>query len=166
MNFTENEHNYIETDEQRESGHVDTIKRYFDACLNETPLGCDPGGSLTCNQDCTFDSSQCTACPACGNGICELGETCISCATDCIFESAQTCGNGLCETADGEDCETCPTDCRSNLGGNPSTRFCCGGGEYAVDCTDDRCSDTYTTCVNHVTMSYCCGDTICQGAEG
>ena len=43
MNFTEKEHNYIETDEQRESGHVDTIKRYFDECLNETPLGCDPG---------------------------------------------------------------------------------------------------------------------------
>ena len=41
MNFTEKEHNYIETDEQRERGHVDTIKRYFDACDNA--LGCDPG---------------------------------------------------------------------------------------------------------------------------
>ena len=43
MNFTEKEHNYIETDEERERGHVDTIKRYFDACLNQTRLGCDPG---------------------------------------------------------------------------------------------------------------------------
>ncbi|UCD32683.1 MAG: hypothetical protein JSV38_01965 [Desulfobacterales bacterium] len=43
MKFTEKEHNYIETDEERERGHVDTIKRYFDACLNQTRLGCDPG---------------------------------------------------------------------------------------------------------------------------
>ena len=43
MKFTEKEHNYIETDEQREKGHVDTIKGYFDECLDETPLGCDPG---------------------------------------------------------------------------------------------------------------------------
>jgi len=128
-------------------------------------VGCDPGGSLSCNQDCTYDASQCAACPTCGDGTCDLGETCIGCPADCIFESAQACGNGLCEMADGENCETCPTDCRSNLGGNPSTRFCCGGGEYGVDCTDDRCSDTYTTCVNHSALAYCCGDTVCEGAE-
>ena len=128
-------------------------------------LGCNPGGSLSCNQDCTYDTSQCTGCSACGNGTCELGETCIGCPADCVSESAQACGNGLCETADGENCETCPGDCRSDLSGGPSTRFCCGGGEYAVDCTDDRCSDTYTTCVNFVTLNYCCGDTVCEGAE-
>jgi ribosome-associated translation inhibitor RaiA len=43
MNFTEKEHNYIETDAEREEGHVDTIKRYFDECLSESRLGCDPG---------------------------------------------------------------------------------------------------------------------------
>jgi hypothetical protein len=43
MNFTDKEHNYIETDAEREEGHVDTINRYFDECLGETRLGCDPG---------------------------------------------------------------------------------------------------------------------------
>jgi len=43
MNFTEKEHNYIETDAEREEGHVDTIKRYFDECLSVSRLGCDPG---------------------------------------------------------------------------------------------------------------------------
>lgn len=43
MNFTEKEHNYIETDAEREEGHVDTIKRYFDECLSDSRLGCDPG---------------------------------------------------------------------------------------------------------------------------
>ena len=43
MNFTDKEHNYIETDSEREEGHVDTIKRYFDECLSVSRLGCDPG---------------------------------------------------------------------------------------------------------------------------
>ena len=43
MNFTEKEHNYIETDAEREEGHVDTIKRYFDEFLSVSRLGCDPG---------------------------------------------------------------------------------------------------------------------------
>jgi len=43
MNFTEKEHNYIESDAEREEGHVDTIKRYFDECLSDSRLGCDPG---------------------------------------------------------------------------------------------------------------------------
>jgi hypothetical protein len=43
MNFTEKEHNYIESDTDREEGHIDTINRYFDECLNESRLGCDPG---------------------------------------------------------------------------------------------------------------------------
>jgi hypothetical protein len=129
-------------------------------------LGCDPGGALACNQDCTFDTSQCTACPACGDGNCDVGETCVTCPADCVSESAQQCGNGLCETADGEDCETCSLDCRGELSGSPSGRFCCGSsGEYGVDCTDARCSDTYTTCVDFVSLAYCCGDTVCEGAE-
>jgi len=41
--FTDKEHNYIETDAEREEGHVDTIKRYFDECLSVSRLGCDPG---------------------------------------------------------------------------------------------------------------------------
>ena len=29
--------------EEREEGHVDTIKGYFNECLSESNLGCDPG---------------------------------------------------------------------------------------------------------------------------
>lgn len=43
MNFTDKEHDYIETDAEREEGHVDTIKDYWNECLDESNLGCDPG---------------------------------------------------------------------------------------------------------------------------
>jgi len=34
--------NYIETEEERESGHVDTRQKNFE-CEKKTSLGCDPG---------------------------------------------------------------------------------------------------------------------------
>ena len=36
------EDNYIETDEERNRGHVDTRSKNFE-CENKTNLGCDPG---------------------------------------------------------------------------------------------------------------------------
>jgi hypothetical protein len=36
------EHNYIESDEERNRGHVDTRYKNFE-CENKTNLGCDPG---------------------------------------------------------------------------------------------------------------------------
>merc|ERR1711862_1051276 len=50
----------------------------------------------------------------CGNGICDKGENCLSCAVDCISGTSggSKCGNGVCE--DGETCFTCPDDCMSS----------------------------------------------------
>lgn len=42
MNFTEDDHNYIESDQEREQGHPDTRHRNFE-CENKSQLGCDPG---------------------------------------------------------------------------------------------------------------------------
>ena len=41
MDANNNEQDYTRTDAEREEGHVDTIKGYFNEC--EGPLGCDPG---------------------------------------------------------------------------------------------------------------------------
>ena len=42
MKFNDNEHNYIESDEERESGHEDTRHKNFE-CENKTNLGCNMG---------------------------------------------------------------------------------------------------------------------------
>ena len=42
MKFTDKDHNYIESDDERESGHEDT--RYYNfECENKTDLGCNLG---------------------------------------------------------------------------------------------------------------------------
>ena len=45
----------------------------------------------------------------CGNGQCELGETCRTCFDDCGQCPPAVCGDGKCEDAD--SCESCPVDC-------------------------------------------------------
>ena len=52
----------------------------------------------------------------CGNGTCDAGEDCTSCAADCPGKTGgkpskqYCCGNGICESA-GEDVASCPIDC-------------------------------------------------------
>ncbi len=48
--------------------------------------------------------------PACGNGICESGETSQNCPADCTGGGGgPVCGNGICEA--GETSQNCPADC-------------------------------------------------------
>ncbi len=42
MNFSEKEHNYIESDVERESGHEDTRYKNF-GCESSSQLGCNLG---------------------------------------------------------------------------------------------------------------------------
>lgn len=83
----------------------------------------------------------------CGNGLCETGETCTSCSTDC--GSCVVCGNGLCES--GESCLNCSTDC----GPCSSCDFdgVCEPGESFQSCPDCRI------------ISSCNNDGICQSGE-
>ncbi|TDI33538.1 MAG: hypothetical protein E2P03_04850 [Acidobacteria bacterium] len=132
--------------------------------------GCT-GGTPSCNGDCTLDISTCTGCPVCDNdGTCETGEDCNNCANDCISGTTPgvECGNDICETADGEDCVSCAADCNGKQNGKPSNRFCCGdGGTNPVGCGTGECDTGGNTCTTSPTtaVSYCCGDTVCEGEE-
>jgi hypothetical protein len=55
--------------------------------------------------------------------------------TDC---SSTICGNGVCE-GDGEDCGTCPDDCRCT-GGPTCSKGCCGDGACTGNETSRNCA--------------------------
>src|SRR5262249_49459363 len=104
-------------------------------------------GSCVCvpNQDCAgkcgsqadqcgnpYDCGSCG--PVCGNGWCEAGEDCSTCAYDC-GSCGPVCGDGWCDW--GEDCSTCSYDC-GGCGGGPtgcsSDSDCMWGYCYAGEC--------------------------------
>ena len=120
------------------------------------------GGTLSCNLDCTFDTS---ACSSCGNGILEAAEQCDGldlggascadqscssgapgCALDCTLDYSNcsdclVCDNdSTCETD--ETCSTCSNDCISDPGA-----FCGNGvcepslGEDCLSCALDCAGD-------------------------
>jgi hypothetical protein len=57
------------------------------------------GGTLTCLSDCSwFDTSECTNC---GNGICDIDETCSGCSVDCEGVQADCLSGQICENLGG-----------------------------------------------------------------
>ena len=131
----------------------------------------DGGSSNSLNVTENFDvPNECIT--GCGNMICESGEDCLSCPSDCPSGSSSgaVCGNGVCEAGDGEDCVSCPSDCNGVQGGKPASRFCCGDGDGSnpVSCGDARCTASGNTCTDIPVMgggSFCCGDLVCDTGE-
>jgi len=88
----------------------------------------------TCAALCEKPCDGCTI--ACGDGLCEVGETCVSCAGDCGACPAG-CGDGVC--AADETCAKCPADCGSCL----AKSYCADGtcdataGESSSTCKAD-----------------------------
>ena len=135
-------------------------------------LGCT-SGVLACDATCTgYDLTLCGGCPLCNsNGLCEAGEDCGGCPTDCPggTSSGGVCGNGVCEAGNGESCLTCAADCAGVQSGKPARRFCCGSGAGSnpVPCSDARCTTGGRSCTTIPVSpsTYCCGDTTCDAAE-
>lgn len=65
---------------------------------------------------------------SCSDGLDDDCDKLVDCLDpDCAAASACICDKDkVCET--GEDCTNCPTDCSSVTGGKPASRYCCGNG--------------------------------------
>ena len=129
----------------------------------------DGGSSNSLSVTEAFDlPPQCVV--GCGNGICEAGEDCNTCPSDCVSgSSGAVCGNGLCEAGDGENCTNCAQDCAGQTGGKPSGRFCCGFGDGTNPdgCGDSRCTTGGASCTEIPVPggSFCCGLNGCEQGE-
>lgn len=111
--------------------------------------------------------------PSCGNGMCDNGETCATCALDC--GTCQTCGDGQCQ-APMESCTNCPMDCGDCI--SCGDGFCTMPQENcqncAVDCGvcpgcgDGQCTppnETCFSCPGDCGKCMGCGDGLCSGSE-
>lgn len=134
--------------------------------FNATPGPGGYGGSSS-NRDREPTAGNC---PGCDNGVIEPGEACdgddlggetcqsqgftqgtLACNATCDgFDTSacSTCGNTVCETLAGEDCQSCPDDCNGEQSGSPGSRYCCGDGDgdTPVGCEDPRCTANGNTC--------------------
>lgn len=162
------------------------------SCQPGTPVACPDDGFL-CNgseycdeniQDCKSTGSPCNSGEACieeddsyscvpetcGNGICDEGEDCITCSSDCISGSGDgdcdSCFKGDCDgrcnpTKEGPDCPDCAPsyccgdgvcngdedilNCPLDCGTIPEPEEICddgsdNDGDGLVDCDDPDCS--------------------------
>jgi thermitase len=74
------------------------------------------------------------------------------------------CGNGTCEAYAGEDCLSCPSDCRGKQNGK--SQFCCGdgGGTNPLPCSSTTCTTSGYSCTD-APVSFCCGNLVCETGE-
>lgn len=133
--------------------------------LGTAPFVCG-GGTPTCPSGyecqnklcvkintCAADDPQCeaiTKTDRCGDGVCQISESCSACASDCGSCDQAKCGNGVCETS--ESPVLCPADCPTSFCGDAV----CDTNETELNCPND--------CPPQQITPYC-GDGTCNGNE-
>ena len=82
-----------------------------------TASGACGNGTCDAGETCSSCAGDCGPCTRCGDNRCDAGETCTSCATDC-GACTSTCGDGTCGAS--EHCQTCARDCSACTGSAPT----------------------------------------------
>ena len=116
---------------------------------------CASGGGCSSGGDCAGgvcdDGAGVCAAPSCGDAVCNGGETCVTCATDC-GSCPPTCGDGTCDGGV-ETCDSCPSDCVDGCdssgggggggGGTADGRTCPSDG---IQCWPGNCCAQFYQC--------------------
>ena len=73
---------------------------------------CDLSESCAC-MDCSMDT-KCQSGPTCGDGTCDSSEdcSCMDCTSDTKCQSGSTCGDGTCDQSESCDCQDCTYESR------------------------------------------------------
>ncbi len=121
----------------------------FCAPPSDSGVGPECGDGLcSVGEGCVTCEDDCGACPpGCGDGTCSGSETCSSCDLDC-GTCAAVCGDGACDPVE-EDCVGCPLDC----------------GTCPAGCPDGTCNGTETCTTCPADCGSCCGNGTCSGGE-
>ena len=167
------------------------------SCTLDTVVGpyCGDGA---CNTGETL--SSCPAdCSGCGNGVLDSDEqcddgagntntpcttpayhnppsTCSTCTKSCTIDTVvgPYCGDGTCDTADGETKTSCPADCSGCGNGIVDSGEQCDNGSANTDtpCATPAysnppttCSTCTTSCTLDTVVGPYCGDGTCNGPE-
>ncbi|TNE46254.1 MAG: hypothetical protein EP343_24425 [Deltaproteobacteria bacterium] len=117
------------------------------AC-SSPPGSCRDNSECQSYEVCNVSTSRCqSAGPVCGNTVCEVGETCSSCASDCACKDGKTCNaSGVCEDAPAcftnADCQS-PKSCENKMCVEPSAACdpACPSGQ---ECNEGACVPTGT----------------------
>lgn len=99
-----------------------------DACTCAVDCGAPPASEFECSDAADND---CDLLTDCADGDCSTDPACLSACN----------GNGICES--GEDCDTCASDCDSLSTGRPTRRYCCGNGVVEGPEPDGRCDGNF-----------------------
>jgi hypothetical protein len=98
-------------------------------CFLVAMVACGGGDDDVAGPDAALGVPDAPPGVVCGDGVCNGGETCTSCVTDCGV-CPPGCGDGVC--SGGETCETCSADCGVCLC-DDSDPYSCDGDTICLD---------------------------------
>ncbi len=153
------------------NGVINTGESCDGSNLNEedcaSVLGAGYTGTLSCNSNCTFDTSGCTA-PLCPNGNIDAGEQCdganlngktcvtegfdsgnLTCNTDCTFNTSGCSSSYICTGSDPANATLCPGSDTGLTANTPKTSMMtCTGAKCEYYCNSGYCpAGTPPVCV-------------------